>query len=244
MNAIRTYAEADGRAVLRDSMIRIVLLAPLAIAILARFGLPIIERYTLRRYGFDLTAHREALLVFLLIIVVPMLFGMVAGLLLLDDRDDGLVRVLLITPVSLRSYLWWRSGAAGVLSVCFLLVVVPLSGLLAAPYGRIVPAILLTGPVAAVLALVCVALARDRLEGLAVMKALSLIVLAPALLPFVNGPGEALAALPTGPPAALALRASTSENLTLSFLVAVLVVGAWLWCASFVAQRRIHHRGS
>ena len=112
MTAALVYVRADLRAVVRDPLLRLVLVGPPALTALARFGVPPLQRVLAVRAGVDLTPHLPTVAAFLFTMVVPMLFGMIAGLLLTEDRDAGVLQALLVSPVSLRGYLAARAGLA------------------------------------------------------------------------------------------------------------------------------------
>jgi fluoroquinolone transport system permease protein len=179
---------ADLRMVARDPLLAILPFAPLLAATAMRLILPPLAGFLLSRLGFDLLAW--AGLVRGIIILFPgMFYGMVAGFLLLDDRDDGIAAYWSITPVRRSGYLLARLGL-------FSLVAVP-AGLACALILGLAPLRLSDDLAMAILgalqvpiyALFLAAFAANKVEGLSIVKALGVLNMAPlaVLLPGTVG---------------------------------------------------------
>ena len=175
---------ADIRMVARDPLLAIMPFAPLLAATAMRLIVPPIAGFLLSRLGFDLMAW--AGLVRGIIILFPgMFYGMVAGFLLLDDRDDGIAAYWSVTPVRRSGYLLARLGL-------FSLAAVP-TGLVCALILGLAPLRLADDLVMAVLgalqvpiySLFLAAFAANKVEGLSIVKALGILNMAPlaVLLP-------------------------------------------------------------
>lgn len=189
MHAVAAFASADARSVRRDPLLLELLLGPpVLVAVLA-----------LVRDRFGLDALTPLVASFVLVVFVPYTVGVVIGLLLLDDRDGRVLEVLRVTPLSLRGYLAYRAGLAVVVSALNLLVWVPASGLLPGQaIGRAVPSLLCASLFAPVPALLFATFARNKVEGLAVLKAGSLLVFLPLAAWFVDSDWQLLfGVLPT-----------------------------------------------
>jgi hypothetical protein len=244
MSAVATFAAADARSIARDPLLRMVLVGPLAVGVVARVVVPFAAEQLRERLDFALLPHRPTLVAFLLLMVAPMLFGMLSGLMLLEERENGVLRMLQITPVSLRGYLTWRVVAAAGATAAVLLVALPVSGLLEIGLTGALPAVGLAALVGPVFALFFGAVATDRLEGLALMKAISLVVFAPLIAPYVTGPIEALPALlPTYWPSAVFLRAADAQAVFWPTVFGGAYLAVWLAGAAFLLERRAHRRG-
>ncbi len=118
------------------------------------------------------------------LILPAALIGWVVGFLLLEDRDEGTLLALAVTPVGQGGVLSFRLIAAGCLSAVLAAATLPfvLPGL---DPVRALGALVLVG-LSGVLATVALpALARNKVEGLALTKVSNLAILVPlaALLP-------------------------------------------------------------
>ncbi|GGI04209.1 hypothetical protein [Egicoccus halophilus] len=194
--AARSFAVADGRALGRDPMLRLLAVAPLAMVGVVALGLPLVERWLDGSVGVDVTAARPALAAFLAAVTVPLFSGTMAGLLVLEDRECGVLPALAVSPAGLSAYLAVRLGWAGGAGGTIAALALALHGGYGA--GVLIAVGLLTGGAAAVVALLVGGLAGDRLEGLAVTKAATLPLALPVLVWALGVPlGWLAAPLPT-----------------------------------------------
>jgi hypothetical protein len=175
--------------------------AELDAAALAAFG---IERFS--RYVAPLA-----------LLVPAFLIGWVTGFLLLEDRDDGPLAAVAVTPVGKGGFFAYRATVTALVTAAVTLLglrlMVPDLGLAYA-----IPVLVLVPAEAVIAAVILPALARNKVEGLALTKLTNLGLLAPLLaaLPsswrFVGGVvpsywiGEllGLSGSPSLPPALLA----------------------------------------
>lgn len=197
--ALGAFVGVDVRNVGREGLLVVVLVAPLLLAVALRAGYGPAEVWVRTTYGLGLAVHRPFILAAVVVLHLPLVYGMVGALLVFDDLDDGALRALRMTPFTLERYLAYRLGAAGIVSLVALLVAVPLSGL--APWQRLgwlLPALALAAACAPLVMLAALAVAGNKIEGLTALKALGIPVMAPLAAWFVGGPWEAvLVPLPT-----------------------------------------------
>lgn len=202
MRAILALGTNDLRNVLRDPVLLTFLLAPLLAVALLRLAVPAAAAYLDRRYGFDLAAYYP-LILSLFLLGLPGGFGSLAGFMFLDERDDDTLTALRVTPVSTTGYVWYRVAVSVAASFVYALGCVYLTGLM--PAGLLpglVPAALLAALFAPVTALMLVALAGNKVEGLAISKAFGVFLLGPLAAYFVGSGWQLFfGALPTYWPA-------------------------------------------
>ncbi len=176
-NARRLFA-ADLRMVFRDPLLAIMPLVPFLAAGALRFALPLLSGFVEGATGFRLLDY--AAVVRVVVVLFPgMFFGMVAGFLLLDDRDDGVSGYWGVTPVGRTGYLAARLGLFSAAAFAIGLAVGPVLGLgwtgLAADVG-----VAALGAVQVPLfAMFLAAFAADKVEGLSILKALGGLDMAP-----------------------------------------------------------------
>lgn len=239
---VATLVAGDLRRGWRDPVIGALLVGPLALALVARWVVPVVGRQAAARLGWDLAVHRPTMLA-LVLIVVPLLLGSVAGLLLVSDREEGVLRAVLVTPVPRGVVVGRRAALATLGSGVALGVAVPLSGLTAdAPYpvAGVAAAVVVASLLAPVFALLLPAVARNRLESMAVMKVLPLPVFAPLLVPYLDGVGVAvLAPVPSWWLVATVQAAAQGRTAWLPALCGVVVLGGFAVLAQRVTVRRL-----
>jgi fluoroquinolone transport system permease protein len=189
------FPRADLRNIARDSMLLPVALSPLLLALALRLGYPPLAAWLQTTRSLDLTPYAPVLAMLTVAVHVPVAFGMTGALLVLDDIEDGTLAVVRTSPVGVGRYLAYRLTGVTLLSAAGLAVAAPLSGLVpAAATG----ALLLAVPLAPLMTLATLAVARTRVQGVTADKMLAL----PAYLPlgawWLTGPAAwMLAPLPT-----------------------------------------------
>jgi fluoroquinolone transport system permease protein len=187
--AFRSLAAIDAHNVARDSMLRWIIVFTLALGLMIRFAVPQINDAVGRRFAFDLVSYYPLLMSFLPLIAAGMT-GTVVGFLLLDQRDDQTITALLVTPLSLGGYLWYRLGGLMILSAVFGAVMAPLAGLSKTTPLQIGLTAVTAAPLAPIYALFLGTFAANKVQGFALAKVVG-IVLVPCLVSyFVTGPWQ------------------------------------------------------
>lgn len=94
------------KSFLRDPMSLFFMFIPFIIFSLVKFGLPVIAPYL--SAWVDIYDYYDFIL-FILYLITPMLFGIVLGLQLMDERDQDVLTYIAITPFSLDGYMSIRA---------------------------------------------------------------------------------------------------------------------------------------
>ncbi len=193
MGAVRALTVADIRNVQRDSLLRFLLVYPWLLGLLIRFLVPWITESVAGR--FDLLPYYPLIVGFFGILVTPQVAGFVIGFLLLDERDDGTLTALLVTPLTMNRYLAYRLVVPIVIGVAAMFIVIPLMNLIDVPLLRMIPIALLAGLEGPIVTLALAALAANKVQGFAVMKGLGIFLLAPFAAWFIPEPWQWLLGL-------------------------------------------------
>lgn len=230
LRALRALGAVDALSVARDPLLRGIIAVPLGLALAVRLFTPaIVERLT-------------ALLGPAAAAFYPQLVGYVL-LLLLDQRDEHTLRPLLVTPLPLRSYLAYRLALPLAASAAMTAVALPLTGVLALSPAAVLATALAAAPIGSILALAVAGFAANKVQGLALQKALGVVLVLPALAAFLPAPWPLLAAaLPTFWPALLLSHAQhegvvRGDVLLFSLLFDALLLAALLRRLAAVARR-------
>lgn len=168
---------ADSMNVSRDPMLLLATTMSLSPAVLMLFGRDVLDAAALASFGvagFSLYAMP-------LVLMIPaMLIGWVTGFLFLEDRDDGPLLAIDVTPAGKEGFFAYRAAATALvtgaitLAACRLLL--PDEGWVFA-----ILMALLIGFEAVLAAIVLPAIARNKVEGLALTKLVNLASLVPFL---------------------------------------------------------------
>lgn len=186
--AIRSLLAADLQTIRRDSLTQFLLYYPLALGILLRFLVPLVQRELVNLY--DITPLYPLLTGFFGLLTMPALGGVLIGFLLLDERDQRSLAALQVTPLSMTSYLGYRIALLILMTLIGIFVIIPLMGLVPIDYGWLFVIGMVAALNAPIFAILLFAFASNKVQGLVVMKALSLFMATPFISWFVPEPWQ------------------------------------------------------
>jgi fluoroquinolone transport system permease protein len=198
MRTLTAFGRNDLINIWRDSLLVYVVIVPWLMALLLRLLIPGISAWFDTAHGINLEQYYSLILSFV-VLQTPLMFGVIAGLLVMDERDEHTLTALRVTPLPLTGYLGYRMGMTLLVSILTLVLVLPLTGLL--PVARlpaVLPAVVLASLLGPLLALVIVVFASNKLEGLALMKGFGILLLGPLAAYFISSRWQLLlGVLPT-----------------------------------------------
>ena len=183
-HAIRGLGPIDTKSVMRDSMLRWMFVLPILVALLMRWGVPGVASRLQSQIGFDLEPY-YVLITSLMILISPMLIGVVIGFLLLDERDDGTLQALRVTPLSITGFLVYRLTIPMAMGVVLTMVVIPLTGLVEYHPLALLVAAIGAAPFGAIYALFLPSFANNKVQGFALMKGAGILSYPPIIAYFL-----------------------------------------------------------
>lgn len=192
---LRALGPIDAKSIQRDSLLRWMIFLPLLLAAVARWLMPLILQWVGEIFSVDLMPFYPPVMGYALLVLVPFLAATVIGFLLLDQRDDGTLSALQVTPLSINGYLLYRLTLPMAASILATLLVLPLSGIVQIPFWQLLLLALGAAPLAPLMALALAVIAQNKVQGFAVMKTSSIILLPPVIAYFLQGPWHILLAL-------------------------------------------------
>ena len=232
-------APFDAASVRRDALLAWIPAAPLLFALAVRLGWDPFATWLTANFAVDASAYEPLVMAFLLLLG-PTIAGMVVGFLLLDDRDEGVLRALLVSPVSLGAFLAYRLALPIGLGLVLTLIAYPLAGLVPLPASQVVACALLASASGPIMALVLVRFAEDKVAGFVVVKAANVANLLPVAAFFLPGSVRWLAAaLPTYWPLAAFWQFVDGAGGTPTLLAGIAVNAAWLVVLATGLERRV-----
>ncbi len=180
MVSVVTLMVNDMRNIIRD---RILLYSafvfPVIVVILCRLILPWISDNV-----FDLTRY-YTLLFMMFAIIFPMIFGFIIAFLIMDERDENLLTVLRVMPISRTSYLLYRMVLMICLCFIFVFFFPLLSGLIDISFIDYLPIAVLFCLFAPVIALIVNNLASNKIQAFAIFKMLGSVFFLPLFAFFI-----------------------------------------------------------
>ncbi|NLW23282.1 MAG: ABC transporter permease subunit [Tissierellia bacterium] len=180
-----SFIKSEFKKWVRDPMMLFMLIYPVIFAILGRYLLP----WLTERYGFNFEPFTDLILV-ILVLFIPIVYGSVIGFSLLEDRDDNVFINIRVTPLSIHQFIFFRLVGAYILSVLATIFVICFSKVGDISMKHIISISLLASLEAPIAGLLINALAKNKIEGFAVMKAGGSIIVFPIVALFFNGVKE------------------------------------------------------
>lgn len=173
---ILTLSLYDFRNTYREPVFRAILFFPLMSFLLLKWGYPAAAAQ------FGLGAEYNRLILMWGCLQSGVMFGFIYGFLFLEEKEEDLFALLKILPLRLQTLITGRLAAGIAVSSAVNLLMIQGTGLLQADF---VTALLLavqfslTAPMIAVL---LAYFARNRIEGMAVMKIVNILFILPGLI--------------------------------------------------------------
>ncbi len=189
---VSTMGRNDARLVGRDQLLLGLVFYPIFMYFLIRFGLRPATNWLQEAVGFDLTPYWTVGIAQILVVMMPMFFGMISGILLIEEQEDKTLTAMMVTPVSLDRFVGYRAAAAGIVSFLSIILALGNNGLFEISFTQLVAISALGGLAAPFNALVFFAFATNRVQAFGMLKALSTINSVPLIAWFVAEPWQFL----------------------------------------------------
>lgn len=168
----------DLKLIRKDPMLLFMLIAPVFFWALLYFVFPILASFMLEKWNINILPYFNYAVAFFLPLI-PMMFGMVYGFILLDERDEGIITAISITPYGKEGYLKIRMFFPMVYSfMAMLLFYYALGNPFRLPFWQISTIILILTLNAPLMLLFLGAFAKNKIEGMAITKGFNLLLMA------------------------------------------------------------------
>lgn len=179
---ITLMAIADIKNIRHDPMLALALLGPFMLIFIYCTGLPMFMDILWSQFSLSLFPYTK-LIFYVFLLMLPVLIGMIAGFFMLEERDMQIISYISVTPFGKKGYLYYRLLSPFVITVLSLVIFLELSGI-AVPFIWKIVIIVIVALLAPLFALFLVAFATNRVEGLALSKSSSFLLLAPFVIHF------------------------------------------------------------
>lgn len=100
MAVLRAFGVNDLKSVRRESLLLYMLVIPPVMVVAVRLIIPAATDYATAGFGLDLVPYYPLLLSFFFVLQLPLVFGLLVGLLILDERDDDTLTARCAQPPS------------------------------------------------------------------------------------------------------------------------------------------------
>lgn len=177
MRILTAFGLSDWRNIQRDSFLLYMLIIPWGMVAITQLLVPPLRDWVLEAHSFDIVALYPMILSVFFVINMPMIFGLLYGLLLLDERDDHTLAAVMVTPVSISNYAAYRMFVVWLLSFTYVMLTALSSGLMRnVNILQLVPVALVGALMGPMIMLLLAAFARNKVEGMALVKGVGILM--------------------------------------------------------------------
>lgn len=193
VRALRAFGINDIRGTYRDPLLVMIVVAPViwtsAVALLT----PRVTAMLTRVHHFNLVPYYPLILTGFLLLTSIIIVGGLAAFLVLDEADAGTLTALRVTPVPLSMYFAYRAATVMVVTTVYVITTLSFSGILdPSLIPALIPIGLLAGLSAVVTLLLIIAMASNKIQGLAMLRALGMLIAGLPCLPWFIHSGWSL----------------------------------------------------
>lgn len=187
---ISTMGRNDVRLVSRDQLLIGLIFYPIFFYLILAFGYVPLTNWLLETSQFDLEPFWGISVAYGLVASFPMFFGIVFGMLLVEEQDDRTLAAMMVTPLSLDRFVGYRAVAAATFSFMLLVVTLPIVRIVSFPSASIIPIALVAAISAPMNALLFFSIAENRVQAFAMLKVISSLNVIPLVAYFVPSPWQ------------------------------------------------------
>ena len=236
MSSTIRYLLYDLRLTWRESSTRTFLLMPFVFLGLLLWGVPSLLT------AFPAVEPWSALLLDGIVLQGGIMFGMVSGMLLLDEKDQGLITVYRVSPIKFGRWIALKMAFPLLATLAYALTCFAINPV---QHFGVVPLLLSAVHFALItplIALIVAAAADNKVEGLTWFKFVDLVMIAPFLGFFLPAPwSQIFMVFPThwAFDAIFAMHAGESTIMLRDHLIGIPIICLLLYIAAVVFGRRV-----
>jgi fluoroquinolone transport system permease protein len=183
--ALAAFGRNDVRGTYRDPLLVMIVLAPVIWTVGVVVLTPLFTEMLSERYDFDLVPYYPLVLTAFLLLTSIIIAGGLAAFLVLDEIDAGTLAALRVTPVPLSTFFAYRAGTVMVVTTVYVTATMSFSGILEPGLmPALIPIGLLAGLSAVVTLLLIVTVAHNKIQGIAMVRALGMLIAGLPCLPW------------------------------------------------------------
>jgi fluoroquinolone transport system permease protein len=181
MKKILTLISTDLRQIFRDKTLTIFLLFPLLLIGFVRVFVPYITE------AYPIMEDYHPMMMMYAGIQTAILFGFIVSFIILDERDENVLQVIRVLPISPFYFIVYRLLFATFFSAFGAFLMLNLSGISYPGFWNSIMLSIHYGLTAPFITLIIASYAKNKVEGMAYFKGIGLILLLPILSFFIEG---------------------------------------------------------
>jgi len=238
VSGVAAVVRADAKRITRDPFLLFMIGYPWLLALLLREALPWLDRRFADRFTLSDYYPIAACLVALLI---PNAMGIVLGFQLVEEKDEGSLVAVAVTPMSLDRYFTYRTAVYALVSAPLVVVLHEIVALVRLDPEKLAVVSLASTPIVPLMALVVAAFAGNQVEAFAVAKASGFLFTGPLAAFFIPRQWDLLVGvLPTYWP--IKAYFAADEGTTAIFWLATALALAYPSAGALLLYRRFRVR--
>ncbi len=180
MNRYLTLIKGDIKNIFRDGVLIMIFIAPVLLCTLFKLGIPFIKDILINYNQFDLTSYYDLITAFV-VLVMTMLIGFMTGLILIEEKDEGLFLYYTITPLGKNGYLFYRLSLPLIINFFLSFLLIRALGFISISLFQLFLIIVLASLQSLIYVLLLTSLSSNRVEAMAIGKALGIIMIIPII---------------------------------------------------------------
>ena len=187
------------KEIFKDAMLAAMTFLPVFLGVLFKFGVPFIESIIASRTGkADFLAPYYILFDLIIIFSTPVMFGYTGLMVILEERDTGIMKYLSVTPLGIKGYINSRLVFLSAIASVYALAVELFLRISAISFVQLLLGCAFSFLTGIWLICLIVSIASNKVEGLAFSKFSGLLILGPFASFFIKDDLKYLAGfLPT-----------------------------------------------
>ncbi|MEO1370288.1 MAG: hypothetical protein AAFX50_24155, partial [Acidobacteriota bacterium] len=163
---VAALLRVDALRIVRDRFLIGLALMIFGLCLALRVAIPWITREVWVRWAFDLEPYFVLIGGHIAMVVPAVTVSILGGFLVLETREEGVLRALQTSPVPVRRYLLGFAGAASLLTAALALVHAALIGLAPPAWAALVAIALAAGSASPPQALFLAAASKNKVEAM------------------------------------------------------------------------------
>lgn len=175
----RRYLIFELKKWLRDPMMLFLIAYPIIVALIVRFGVP----FTEEKFHLSLAPYYHIIIAGVMLVTAA-LTGGVIGFSILDDRDDKILYAIDVSPVSFNTFMGFKFLMSFILTYISCIIVVLIADLGEIPIYALLLVTASISLFSSISAMFVNFFATNKVEGFAMMKASSIIIIFPIVSMF------------------------------------------------------------
>lgn len=236
MNFFRFFF-SDFKMIMRDPIMALLFLVPLLIGVIFKlliyFILPILHEY------INFALPLEPYLLSMILLMTPYMLGVVMGFMMLDDKDDNIIDLVMVTPFGRRAYLLNRILFISLFTFIYTLINYSILNLMDLNFISLLFVSILLSVFAASIGLLFYKIASDKIIGLTYAKILNIVIIF-VFTDFIKL--EWFKYIASLFPTFWITKLITEPQISLNYVIAGIVTIIWLMLMSFSGMHKRRRR--